>query len=150
MSRDQVELLSETKEEKWKKETKFKSRFRKCLQICNTFNPWCKSVNGSYALVWISFSCWLFIRQSISGHWWRSGNQSRCMCCRPSQHSLMSSGTEVFKHCQPLLFSSSNHSCAQVATFLYGTRSLGSGAVPERKAEGTIKAITQPESWKTN
>lgn len=44
-------------------------------------------------------------------------------------------GTEVFKPCQPLLLSSSNRSCTQVVTFLYGRRSLGAGRRPEGKAE---------------
>lgn len=46
-----------------------------------------------------------------------------------------STGTEVFKPCQPLLLSSSNRSCTQVVTFLHGRRSLCSGTTPEGKAE---------------
>lgn len=54
-----------------------------------------------------------------------------------------STGTEVFKPCQPLLFSSSNLSCTQVVTFLYGRLSFCSGTAPEGKAEGTIKAARE-------
>lgn len=59
---------------------------------------------------------------------------------------LQSIGTEVFKLCQPLLFSSSNRSCTQVVTFLYGRRSLCSGKAPER----TIKVTRESETCKTN
>lgn len=60
-----------------------------------------------------------------------------------------STGTEVFKPCQPLLFSSSNRSCTQVVTFLYGRLSFCSGTAPEGKAERTIKAAGEPETCKT-
>lgn len=59
---------------------------------------------------------------------------------------LQSTGTEVFKLCQPLLFSSSNRSSTQVVTFLYGRRSLCSGKAPER----TIKVTRESETCKTN
>jgi len=53
---------------------------------------------------------------------------------------LLSTGIEVFKPCQPLLFPSSNRSCTQVVTFPYGRRSFCSGTVPEGKAEGDYQS----------
>lgn len=69
--------------------------------------------------------------QAIGGH--QETNPD--VCAAGSVSTPPSTGTEVFKPCQPLLLSSSNHSCTQVVTFLYGRRSPCSGMAPEGKAE---------------
>lgn len=74
--------------------------------------------------------------QAIGGH--QETNPDVCVAGPVS--TPPSTGTEVFKHCQPLLFSSSNHSCTQVLTFLYGRRSFCSGMDPEVKAEGDYQS----------
>lgn len=72
----------------------------------------------------------------IAGH--QETNPDVCVAGPVS--TPMSTGTEVFKPCQPLLFSSSNHSYTQVVTFLYGKRSFCSGTTPEGKAEGDYQS----------
>lgn len=69
--------------------------------------------------------------QAIGGH--QETNPD--VCAAGSVSTPPSTGTEVFKPCQPLLLSSSNRSCTQVVTFLYGRRSPYSGQAPEGKAE---------------
>lgn len=88
--------------------------------------------------------------QAIGGH--QEANPDVCVAGPVS--TPPSAGTEVFKPCQPLLFSSSNCSCTQVVTFLYGRRSFCSGAAPEGKAEGglskqreSLKPAKQIRKW---
>lgn len=58
----------------------------------------------------------------------------------------LSTGTEVFKPCQPLLCSSSNRSCTQVVTFLYGSLSCCSGTAPEGKAKGDYQSSQRTQN----
>lgn len=88
--------------------------------------------------------------QAIGGH--QETNPDVCVTGPVS--TPPSTGTEVFKPCQPLLFSSSNRSSTQVVTFLYGRRSFCSGTVPDGKAEGglskrreSLKPAKQIRKW---
>lgn len=72
------------------------------------------------------------------------------MCVAGPVSTPPSTGTMVFKPCQPLLFSSSNGSCTQEVTFLYGRLPFCSGTAPEGKAKGTIKAAKEQQTCKTD
>ncbi len=74
--------------------------------------------------------------QAIGGH--QETNPDVCVAGPVS--TPPPAGTEVFKPCQPLLFSSSNRSCTQVVTFLYGRLLCCSGLVPEGKAEAAYQS----------
>lgn len=85
--------------------------------------------------------------QAFGGH--QETNPDVCVAGPVS--TPLSAGTEVFKLCQPLLFSSSNLSCTQVVTFLYGRLSFCSGRAPEGKAEEDYQSgEREPQTCKTN
>lgn len=63
---------------------------------------------------------------------------------------LRSTGTEVFKPCQPLLFPSSGRACTQVVTFLYAGRRplLWRGSRADYNCDGRVwKPAKQIRKW---